>query len=150
MTKIELWNNTDLEISEWGLIPAAAVRKVSIEGLVDTGATTLVIPEEVATALGLSVIGLRPATLADGTKRTLSVMGALRIEILGRQMICDALVTPAGTVPLIGQIPLEELDLIVDPASREARVRSAEGPVLSLMRAACERRGRAIGSIQVV
>lgn len=37
-------------------------------------------------------------------------------------MTCDALVLPAGATALIGQIPLEGLDLIVDPKSREVRV----------------------------
>jgi len=44
-------------------------------------------------------------------------------------MVCSAYVTPAGTMPLIGQIPLEALDLIVDPGTREVRVRSADGPM---------------------
>ncbi len=39
----------------------------------------------------------------------------VRLEILGRDMTCDALVLPEGTQALIGQIPLEALDLIVDP-----------------------------------
>jgi clan AA aspartic protease len=133
MARVGMWNNTDLENADRGLIPPGAVRQITLDALVDTGATTLVIPEDAARALGLSVIGHRPVTLADGTRRDVPVMGALRIEILGRQMICDALVTPAGTTPLIGQIPLEELDLIVDPASRELRGRLAEGPVLSLL-----------------
>jgi clan AA aspartic protease len=136
MTKLAMWNNTDLEDANRGLVPPNAVRSVTLEALVDTGAMTLVIPEEAARALGLSLIGHRPATLADGTKRQIPVMGALRIEILGRQMICDALVTPAGTTALIGQIPLEELDLIVDPGSREARVRSPDGPPAWLLRLA--------------
>ena len=63
-------------------------------------------------------------------------MGALRIEILGRQMLCDAFVTPTGSTPLIGQIPLEMLDLIVDPGSREVRVRLESGPEHNLLRAA--------------
>jgi clan AA aspartic protease len=136
MTKIELWNNTDLEINERGLLPKQAVRSVTLDALVDTGAMTLAIPEDVAESLGLSLVGTRPAVLADGSRRTLDVRGALRIEILGRQMICDALIIPRGTTPLIGQIPLEGLDLIVDPASREARVRSPDGPLVTLYRAA--------------
>jgi hypothetical protein len=51
-------------------------------------------------------------------------------------MHCDAYVTPAGSTPLIGQIPLEELDLIVDPGTREVRVRSEDGPMGWVLRIA--------------
>lgn len=137
MTDLKLWNYTDLEDVRRGLLPPQAVRHVSVEALVDTGAvTTLVIPEDVARALGLSVVQVRKVTLADGTKRDIPVMGGLRIEILGRQMNCDAYVTPAGSTPLIGQIPLEFLDLVVDPNTREARVFSEDGPRAFLLRVA--------------
>ena len=89
------------------------MRTLTVEALVDTGAVTMVIPEDVARALGLSVLQMRTVTLADGTTREIAKVGGLRIEILGRQMLCDAYVTPAGSTPLIGQIPLEDLDLIV-------------------------------------
>jgi clan AA aspartic protease len=136
MTQVKLWNRTDLDDAKRGLIPAAAVREVSLEAMVDTGAVTLVIPEDAARALGLSLVLLGMATLADGTRRQIPKMGPLRIEILGRQMSCDAYVTPAGTTPLIGQIPLAELDLIVDPGTREVRVRSEAGPEAKLLRVA--------------
>jgi hypothetical protein len=79
---------------------------------------------------------MRTVTLADGTQRQIPYMGAMRLEILGRDMTIDAYVTPAGTAPLIGQIPLEALDLIVDPVSREVRVRSKDGPKAFLLRVA--------------
>jgi hypothetical protein len=68
--------------------------------------------------------------------RELPVVTDLRVEILGRDMACDAVVTPAGSTPLIGQIPLEALDLIVNPASREVMTNPAhpDGPVLELFR----------------
>jgi clan AA aspartic protease len=136
MTKVQLVNNTDLELVKHGLIPPEAVRRVTIDALVDTGAVTMVIPEDVAQALGLSVIQVHTVTLADGQKRELPTMGAMRIEILGRQMPCDAYVTPAGTTALIGQIPLEYLDLVVDPNTRDVRVFSEEGPRAFLLRVA--------------
>ena len=135
MTKVELVNTTDLEDLRRGFISADAVRKVTVDALVDTGAVTMVIPEDVAQALGLSVIQVHTVTLADGSKRDLPTVG-LRIEILGRQMPCAAYVTPAGTTPLIGQIPLEYLDLVVDPNTREVRVFSEDGPRAFLLRVA--------------
>jgi hypothetical protein len=52
-------------------------------------------------------------------------------------MVCDALVAPAGSTVLIGQLQLERLDLIVDPGSREVRVNPAHPDgLLHAMRAA--------------
>jgi clan AA aspartic protease len=136
MTEVKMWNLVDLEDVRRGLIPPEAARTVTVRALVDTGAVTMVIPEDIAHALGLSVIELRTVMLADGTARVIPKMGSLRIEILGRQMHCDAYVTPAGSTPLIGQIPLEELDLIVDPNTRQLRVFSEDGPRTYLLRVA--------------
>ena len=138
MTKMTLWNSTDLDMAERGLIPREAVREVEIEALVDTGATTLVLPQDVVDALGLTIFDHLPVRLADAKVYTWPVAGSLRVSILNRGMICDAFVAPRGATALIGQIPLERLDLIVDPKSREVRVNPAspDGPLLYILRAA--------------
>jgi len=128
MTKVEVWNSAELEMARQGLITPDAVRKVTLEALVDTGAVMMTIPEDVAVALGVPLLEVRTVRLADGTLRRIPKVGGMLIEILGRQMTCDAFVTPAGTTPLIGQIPLEGLDLIVVPATQEVRVRLESGP----------------------
>lgn len=138
MTKLTMWNNTDLDMAAQGLIPREAVRSVELEALVDTGATMLMIPQEAADVLGLPTIDRLPVTLADSSVRSLAVAGSLKIAILSRGMVCDALVAPAGATALIGQLQLERLDLIVDPKSREVRVNPAspDAPLLDAMRAA--------------
>ena len=49
-----------------------------------------------------------------------------------------ALAAPEGTIPLIGQIPLEALDLVVDPRSQELRTNPAhpDGPLMYALHAA--------------
>lgn len=138
MTKLKMWNSGDLALVRAGHLKADAVRTVEIDALVDTGATGLLIPAEAAKTLGLPVIAKRPVKMADGRKRKLPKVGDLRISIHGRDMSCDALVGPAGTTALIGQIQLEELDLVVDPGSRECRPNPAhpDGPELELLSAA--------------
>jgi len=138
MTTMRLTNEGDLEVAARGLMPAEAVRTLVSEGLVDTGAVTLALPEELVEALGLRVTGQAMVRLADGSPRLLSVVGGLRIEILGRTASLDAFVLPEGSTPLIGQIPLERLDLLVDPRSRQAIVNPAspDFPVLDLLRVA--------------
>ena len=138
MTKVKLTNATDIELARQGLIPPDAVRTIEVDALVDTGATMLALPADLVARLGVPEIEKRQLRLADGSIIPSSKVGDLRIEILGRQMTGDALVLPPGVTPLIGQIQLEEMDLVVDPASREARPNPAhpDGPILDLLCAA--------------
>ena len=135
METIKLTNSTDLENVDRGLFGAASVRSVSVEALVDTGATMLVLPADVVQKLGLVAQGTRAVRYANGKTGSVPWVGPIRLEILGREMNCDALVEPAGTTPLIGQIPLEALDLIVDPKSRSLQVNPAspDTPLLDLL-----------------
>lgn len=135
MTRIKLTNEADIEAAGRGLIPADAVRSVEVEALVDTGATQLVIPEEVRAAIGLTTVGTRRVRYANGQIGTVPKTSGIRLEILGRDMVCDALVEASGTTALIGQIPLEGLDLVVDPKSREVRVNPAspDAPLMEIL-----------------
>jgi clan AA aspartic protease len=137
MTKIRLTNSADLENRDAGVLAPEQVRTLELEALVDTGATTLAIPQDVADALGLVERRKRRVRLADGTIAEFPVVLNLVVEILGRDTVCEAFVLPAGTTALLGQIPLEALDLVVDPSSHEVRVNPAspDAPLLDLLRA---------------
>ena len=135
MTQLKLTNNTDLQMAHRGLLPPESVRTEEIEGLVDTGATGLVLPADVVARLGLREEGTKKVRYADGRFAVIPWVSGVRIEILGREMTCDALVQAEGTTPLIGQIPLEGLDLVVDPKSREVQPNPAspDAPVLDIL-----------------
>ena len=137
MAKIKLTNSTDMALARRGLLPSDQIRTIEMEGLVDTGATSLVIPLAVAEALGLPEVRRRPVRLADGSVHNFPLVSELHIEILGRDMACDAIAIPASTL-LIGQIPLEMLDLVVDPKSRDLAVNpeSPDAPMFDAMSAA--------------
>ena len=138
MTRVKIANSTDVEIVGRGLMTPNEVRRVEIDALVDTGATMLALPEDVVRQLGAPSLGIRKVRDARGIVIEVEWVGNLRVEILGREMTTDALVLPAGATPLIGQIPLEALDLVVDPKSRELRVNpeSPDVPLLDLMHVA--------------
>lgn len=135
MAKIKLTNNTDIENASRGDLDPTAIRSVEMEGLVDTGATMLVLPADVVERLGVAIEGHRTVKCANGTIAKVPRATGVRIEILGRDMTCDALVEAAGTTALIGQIPLEGLDLVVDPKSRDVTVNPAspDSPLMDLM-----------------
>jgi len=137
MTKLKLTNPFDKERAREGLLPPEQVRTVQVEALVDTGATMLVLPAEVCRHLGLREAGRRKVRYANGVVAEVPWVGGVWIEILGREMTSDALVEAEGTTPLIGQIPLEGLDLIVNPKTRDLEVNPAspDAPLLDLLRA---------------
>jgi clan AA aspartic protease len=137
MAKLKLENSVDRGNAAAGRLDPSLVRRIEIDALVDTGATHLAIPAHVAEVLGLAELKRSKAKLADGTIAEFRVVTDLMIEICGRKMACDALVLPAGAEPLIGQIPLEGLDLVVDPKSRDVAVNPAspDMPLFDLLRA---------------
>ncbi len=139
MQKIKLTNSQDEKDVRRGLMTADQVRAVEIDALVDTGATMLMLPADVVTALGLLPDGYRKVRYADGRVTEIPWVSGIRISILDRETVINALVADVGTTtPLIGRIPLEELDLLVDPKSRELRVNptSPEAPLLDALAAA--------------
>jgi clan AA aspartic protease len=104
-----------------GIIPAREVREITLRALVDTDAGTLVINEAARQKLGLQIEGLRRAELADGTKQVYQVTEPVRIQWKNRTTACPALVLPGAGDVLLGAIPLEDMDLIVDPAGQELK-----------------------------
>ncbi|WP_425615419.1 aspartyl protease family protein [Anatilimnocola sp. NA78] len=111
-------NLGDLWDAENGRIAASEVRRIEIkDALVDTGSTTLALPTST-----IALLGLRKRTeknaITSGGKRTINVYGAVRVTILGRDCTVDVMEVPDDVPALIGQIPLEMLDLVVDSRNR--------------------------------
>lgn len=110
--KIQLKNAIDEELVNRGLLAPNLLRQVVIEGLVDTGAVGLVIPQTVVEELGLRIRGQRIAQYANGTEESIGFTGPVIISWEERETLDEALVV--GNEVLIGQVILEKLDLLVD------------------------------------
>lgn len=138
MQLIKLRNSIDVARANEGALAPTTIRAAAIDALVATGATMLVLPADVVAALGVAIEGTRRIRYASGEIAVRPWAGNIEIEILGRKTICSAIVEKAGTTPLIGQIPLEELDFLVDPKSRELRVNPAspDAPMIDVLAAA--------------
>ena len=129
---IQLQNGGDAEDFRRGRIGEDEVRQLEVHALVDTGSVQLAINETIREALGLSIIGMRPSQLADGTRLQLPVVGSIVVKYLDRWSITTALVLPDDQEPLLGAIPLEEMDLYIHPNRNELLPVHPEGPVMSL------------------
>ena len=101
---------------------------------VDTGAVLVLLPQDMAEALGLTGIDKAVVTLANDQKVEMVLAGPLVLTALDRTMNTDCLVGPPRCEPLLGQVVLERLDLIVDPVKRQLTVRP-ESPFLPSLKA---------------
>jgi clan AA aspartic protease len=117
--EITLKNAADVANVEGGFIKEQDVRKMTVEALVDTGAGTLIINEDICQKLGLKIRGLRNATLANDVTEICKVTQPVEIHWKDRDTTCPALVVSNSGEVLLGAIPLEDMDLIVNPARRE-------------------------------
>ena len=129
---IQLQNGGDAEDFRRGRIGEDEIRQIEVNALVDTGSVQLAINESLREALGLQIIGMRPSQLADGTRLTLPVVGSIVVKYLDRWSITTALVLPDDQEPLLGAIPLEEMDLYVHPRRNELLPVHPDGPLMSL------------------
>ena len=94
-------------------------------------AVSLVIPEEVATELGLRHEGTRTVIYADERREERPVTN-VTIKIGNLSTWTEAIVGPVGSQVLIGQVVLEILDLIADCKNRTLTPRHPDGPVLAI------------------
>jgi clan AA aspartic protease len=116
--EITLKNAGDVLNVRRGIVKYPEIRQTTIQVVVDTGAMTLVINDQLRQQLGLDVVGTKQATLADDTKKTVQIAEPVEIHWKNRSMICQPWVVNSGRI-LLGAIPLEDMDLIVDPAKQE-------------------------------
>ena len=126
---VVLENAVDRELAWRGALAGAEVRRVDADLLVDTGAMMVLLPQDMVEALGLRAMRNVVVTLADDRKAELPIAGPLVLTAFGRAMHTDCLVGPPRCEPLLGQLVLEELDLVVDPARRRLTV-NPESPFL--------------------
>jgi len=129
---IELLNATDVELAVRNQIGEDEVRHVKVSGLVDTGSAMMVINEEIRVALSLRIRDNRPSQLADGTKIILPVAGPIEIRYQGRFRTTNALVLSDDSEVLLGAIPMEEMDLWLNPTRQILTFVHPEGPVMML------------------
>ena len=115
---IELENVHDRGQALGGSRAESDVRRASIQAVADTGAVMLALPEDVVGRLGLQTVSSIATVYADGRRGQLPVAGPLTIRIGDRWMPTNCLVVPEGAEALIGQVVMETLDLIPDPANQ--------------------------------
>ncbi|MDR3342435.1 MAG: aspartyl protease family protein [Treponema sp.] len=116
--EITLVNVRDAANARSGFIKEADVRKVTVDAVVDTGAGPLVITEALRQRLGLDIEKDTSVHLAGDVLQKCTVAEAVDIFWKDRSTLSRPLVLPAGHETLLGVIPLEDMDLRVNPVDR--------------------------------
>ena len=127
LTEATLENLEDLWAVKRGLLPPEQVRRIQVlDALVDTGATLLSLPTRLVQQLGLSKTSSKHVISSIGVAEA-GIYDAVRLTIQGRTCTMDVMEVPDSVPVLIGQLPLEHLDLVVDLRSRSLIGNPAHG-----------------------
>ena len=116
---IELINADDIGLVRRYIIGEEEVKRISLNILVDTGAYNLCINESIQQQLDLPFIEKRKAQLANGHIEEYNVVGPIVLKFKNRQTVCNAMVLQGDSEPLLGAIPLEDLDVVILPLRQE-------------------------------
>ncbi len=136
--EIEISNFEDLILCRHGILPDSEIRLIKTKALVDCGALDLVINEEMRGRLDLPSLGKRAVKLADETILEFEMVGPVQVTFENRNTIVNALVIPQTEDILLGAIPMEGLDVFIDPARERLVVNpgSPEIPMSKIKRVA--------------
>ena len=102
---------------------------IEVGALADTGSVFLCIPQHVCLQLGLEVLQEREVKLADGSCLSVPYVGPVLVEFKNRTGVMGALVL--GDDVLLGAIPMEDMDLVVNPRDRTVDVNPASPNIAS-------------------
>ncbi len=113
--EIEVLNNEDVVRAKNGDLDPAKVRRKRIQGVVDSGASRLVLPATIVTELGLPIKKQKTKVrCADGRQATRAEANQVAVWLQGRDGIFTAIVEPKREQALIGAIVPEDLDFLAD------------------------------------
>ena len=93
---------------------------LQVDALADTGFLHLCMPQDVRDRLQLDKVGDKEVLLADGSTRIVPYVGPVEIRFKNRAGFVGAVVM--GDRVVVGAIPMDDMDLVVIPGTRELDV----------------------------
>ena len=112
--ELELINPEDQALYRKGYIKESEIRIEKVKALVDSGAFMMCINEHIQAQLDLPVVRYSEVELANGKIEKLPIVGPLVVNFANRGTSCDAIVLPGKSEVLLGAIPMEALDVVLD------------------------------------
>jgi len=130
--ELEVANYADLIRAQDGTLPADQIRRETIQGVVDSGAAKLVLPQAVVKRLGLPLGNKIMVRYADGRRTQRAGAEGVYVQLLGRHGTFTAIVEPRRKTALVGAIVLEDLDLLVDCTAQRVVPRDPRGAIYEI------------------
>ena len=130
---IELINGDDLALARRNIIGEEEIKRIHVNMLVDTGNMYMFINENIQEQLQLAVLEKRKGQLANGHIVEYDVVGPLEVKFKNRRCTVNAMVLPGDNEPLLGAIPLEDMDVLIHPYRQELIV-NPEHPYFAQMK----------------
>ena len=112
---IELISADDLALNRRGFLPDDAIKRIRVTALVDSGAYMLVVNDHIKQQLDLPVVEERTVRFADESERRVEIVGPVEIRFENRRTTTEAVWLRGEVEPLLGAIPMEDMDVVVDP-----------------------------------
>ena len=122
---IELMNATDMTYARHRLISKEEIKRVYVNMRVDNRVYMMAINETIQARLALPFIEDRTVQLAGGEVVQYPVAGPLMVKFANRTAMCNAFVLPGDSEPILGAIPMGELDVLIDPLHQKLIVNPA-------------------------
>jgi clan AA aspartic protease len=116
---ITLINGEDLILAKRNIIGEDEIKSMSVNMLADSGAYMMAINESIQEQLKLEVKERRKAQMADGSIQEYDVVGPIEVKFKNRRCSIDAMVLPGDNEPLLGAIPMEDMDILIHPRRQE-------------------------------
>jgi len=126
--KVRNWQNRYLPPDRQG-------KEIECAALVDSGAAEFALPVELLEPLRLEYLGEVRVYTADAGEHDYRVFGIAEVEVQGRVCQVRVIELPHGAEPLLGAVPLEEMDWHISPVEKRLvpNPRSPEKPLLPLV-----------------
>jgi hypothetical protein len=122
---VELINALDLGLAKRHIIGDEEIKRMHAYVLVDSGSNLMAINDTIQEILDLPFIERRRVRMADESIIEHDIVGPLMIKFANRIATCSAYVLPGNSEPLLGAIPMEEMDVLIHPARQELIVNPA-------------------------
>ncbi len=130
---IELINGGDIEMARRYIIGEEEIKRMSLRVLVDTGSYMLCINKSIQEQLQFPVVEKRKAQLANSEIVECDVVSMVELKFKNRRTMCNAMVLPGDSEPLLGAIPMEDMDVLINPLRQELEV-NPEHPYFAQMK----------------
>ena len=116
---IELINEDDLALVRRNMLDKDEVKRMRLDMLVESGAYMMAVNETIQEQLDLPFIEKRKVQMANSSVVEYDVVGPVKVKFKNRTAICNAFVLPGDSEPLLGAIPMEEMDVLIHPQRQE-------------------------------